>query len=98
MNVGSVLMVVPSLCEKELGELSTIVDEQTERTEKNIQKYKALLDYKDSTMNAELFAEDADRIRKGLVFERQYLVYLDALRVSTALIIGPNTRGIKAYA
>jgi hypothetical protein len=60
--------------------LTGLIDAQTVKTEDNIQKYKAILDYKDSTVNAELSDEAATRVRQGLTFERQYLVYLDALR------------------
>nr|KAJ3420559.1 hypothetical protein HK105_005531 [Polyrhizophydium stewartii] len=41
---------------------------------------KPALDYADSTPNSEIHSDFANRIRAGLVFRRQYLIYLDALQ------------------
>ena len=73
---------MPEFCNRELKGLSNIIDQETKSTEDSIQYYKALLDYKHATMNSELTDEAAGKVRAGLAFERQYLVYLDALRVS----------------
>jgi hypothetical protein len=72
---------VPDFCNRELKDLSNIIDQETKSTEDAIQYYKALLDYKLATMNSELTDQAEDKVKAGLAFERQYLVYLDALRV-----------------
>lgn len=77
---GDTIEPLPDYCNRELKELSDIVNTETKTTEEAIQYYKALLDYKNVTINAELTEDAADNVRAGLVFERQYLVYLDALR------------------
>ena len=74
-------LLVPDYCNRELKELGNVLNEETSSTEDSIQYYKALLDYKHATINSELTDEAADKVRVGLSFERQYLVYLDALRV-----------------
>ena len=94
---------MPDFCNRELKELSNIVNAETKTTEDSIQYYKALLDYKHVTINAELTDEAADNVRAGLAFERQYLVYLDALRVRIAylslmpFLLGTSNWSGKAY-
>jgi hypothetical protein len=78
---GETIERLSDYCTRELVEITALIQEQTKVTEEKIQLYKALLDYKDTTMNAELTDEAADKVRSGLCFQRQYLVYLDALRV-----------------
>ncbi|KAJ3345887.1 hypothetical protein HDU91_007192, partial [Kappamyces sp. JEL0680] len=77
---GETIEPIPEYCNRELRELMLLIHNQTKDTEDKIQLYKAILDYKDQTINAELSDEAAENVRLGLVFQRQYLVYLDALR------------------
>ncbi|KAL2913743.1 hypothetical protein HK105_206759 [Polyrhizophydium stewartii] len=77
---GESIEKLPELCASELRELTILLHEHTQRTEQLVQQYKAALDYADSTPNSEIHSDFANRIRAGLVFRRQYLIYLDALQ------------------
>jgi Domain of unknown function len=72
------------------------LDDETRKTEANIQQYKAIIDFKESTTATDLNEVELKRILKALVFERQYLVYLDAIRQqsieSRNLLVQFNTK------
>ncbi|KAH6563967.1 hypothetical protein BASA60_010499 [Batrachochytrium salamandrivorans] len=71
---------VPEVCMSELREMTTLLHTHTQLTETLIQRYKAVLDYKDATTNSEVSEESAERIRCALIFRRQHLIYLDAIQ------------------
>ncbi|KAH9264169.1 hypothetical protein BASA83_012367 [Batrachochytrium salamandrivorans] len=77
--VGS-FSAVPEVCMSELREMTTLLHTHTQLTETLIQRYKAVLDYKDATTNSEVSEESAERIRCALIFRRQHLIYLDAIQ------------------
>jgi hypothetical protein len=67
--------------------LDLLVREETARSENSIQLYKAILDYAHGKKTSEVSEEDAGIFTSGLVFQRQYLLYLDALQVYITLIL-----------
>ncbi|KAJ1342496.1 hypothetical protein BSLG_002938 [Batrachochytrium salamandrivorans] len=77
---GESIHQLPEVCMSELREMTTLLHTHTQLTETLIQRYKAVLDYKDATTNSEVSEESAERIRCALIFRRQHLIYLDAIQ------------------
>jgi hypothetical protein len=84
---GDTIENYPEYCLVELRELDLLVREETARSENSIQLYKAILDYAHGKKTSEVSEEDAGIFTSGLVFQRQYLLYLDALQVYITLIL-----------
>ncbi|KAJ3314040.1 hypothetical protein HDV04_001071 [Boothiomyces sp. JEL0838] len=77
---GETIENLPEICTTEWRELSMLVRSQMQDCEYKIQLYKAALDYALKTPNSEVSDELNQLLNYGLVFNRQYLIYLDALQ------------------
>ncbi|KAJ3321622.1 hypothetical protein HDV06_004037 [Boothiomyces sp. JEL0866] len=77
---GETIENLPEICNGEWRELSLLVRSQMQDCEYKIQLYKAALDYAKKTPNSEVTEELNQLLNFGLVFNRQYLIYLDALQ------------------
>ncbi|KAI9327436.1 hypothetical protein BDR26DRAFT_940492 [Obelidium mucronatum] len=68
-----------ALCATELQEISKELGVQMEDTEATIQSFMAVLDYSEKDTTGELTETEQAMTKSGIVFYRQYLMYLDAL-------------------
>ncbi|KAJ3126116.1 hypothetical protein HK100_010425 [Physocladia obscura] len=65
------------LCANELQDISKELSVQMEQTEEKIQMYMAVIDSYDA--ESEMSDSEIARVKSGIIFQRQYLMYLDAL-------------------
>ncbi|KAJ3268705.1 hypothetical protein HDV01_002358 [Terramyces sp. JEL0728] len=77
---GETIENLPDICQGEWRDLSLLVRSEMQDCETKIQLYKAALDYRKKTPNSEVSEELEQLLNHGLVFNRQYLIYLDALQ------------------
>ena len=77
---GEAIDSLPELCAMELRQLTLLLHQHTEETEKRLQDFKAAVDYADGTLDSEVSPVVRSRLADSITFCRQYLIYLDALQ------------------